>query len=161
MHRLLAAAIGIAPLPDSLRDKDALHDCSGNLNTRHRNAQMAGRASVELHTLIFFKDMSVVADARVVKVKANGLVVFVPKFGIEGPVYLVPKDSANNNNAQAPQFILDEEKQTVVSADGSIRFSVFDKCAVRIAVEEGASHRRSLKLTLVPRDELPASDRVA
>jgi hypothetical protein len=26
------------------------------LNYRHRNAQMAGRASVELHTLIFFRD---------------------------------------------------------------------------------------------------------
>jgi exoribonuclease R len=69
VHRLLAAAIGIAPLPDSVRDKEALHDCAGNLNTRHRNAQMAGRASVELHTLIFFKDNSVVADARVVKVR--------------------------------------------------------------------------------------------
>lgn len=68
VHRLLAAAIGIAPLPDSLRDKEALHDCSNNLNTRHRNAQMAGRASVELYTLMFFKDQSVLADARVVKV---------------------------------------------------------------------------------------------
>jgi hypothetical protein len=71
VHRLLAAAIGIAPLPDSVRDKDALHDCAGNLNMRHRNAQMAGRASVELHTLIFFKDNSVVADARVVKVRVH------------------------------------------------------------------------------------------
>jgi exosome complex exonuclease DIS3/RRP44 len=26
-----------------------------DLNYRHRNAQMAGRASVELHTVIFFK----------------------------------------------------------------------------------------------------------
>lgn len=32
--------------------------------------------------------------------KANGLVVFVPKYGIEGPVYLVPKDAANNVNQQ-------------------------------------------------------------
>ena len=29
---------------------------------------MAGRASVELHTLIFFKDQEVVADARVTRV---------------------------------------------------------------------------------------------
>uniref|UniRef100_A0A383VI63 Uncharacterized protein n=1 Tax=Tetradesmus obliquus TaxID=3088 RepID=A0A383VI63_TETOB len=159
VHRLLAAAIGIAPLPDSVRDKDALHDCANNLNTRHRNAQMAGRASVELHTLIFFKDNSVVADARVVKVKQNGLVVFVPKYGIEGPVYLTPKDAANNANA-TQQFVLDEEKQTVVSTDGSIRFAVFDKCAVRITVEEGASHRRSLLLALVPRSELPGTDQL-
>jgi hypothetical protein len=31
-------------------------DCPADLNYRHRNAQMAGRASVELHTLIFFKN---------------------------------------------------------------------------------------------------------
>lgn len=29
VHRLLAAAIGIAPLPEALRDSDALHDCAG------------------------------------------------------------------------------------------------------------------------------------
>ena len=29
VHRLLAAAIGIAPLPDDLRDQELLHDCSG------------------------------------------------------------------------------------------------------------------------------------
>lgn len=29
VHRLLAAAIGIAPLPEALRDQDDLHDCSG------------------------------------------------------------------------------------------------------------------------------------
>eukprot|EP00775_Hariotina_reticulata_P011972 gene11972-12115_t len=147
----------IRRVEDNLRDKDALHECSANLNTRHRNAQMAGRASVELHTLIFFKDRSVVADARVTKVKANGLVVFVPKYGIEGPVYLVAKDAVNN---QQQQYILDEEKQTVVSADGRTSFTVFDKCAVRISVEEGASHRRSLALALLPRDDLDPADRV-
>ena len=38
------------------------------MNLRHRAAQQAGRASTELHTLIFFKDRTVVADARVTKV---------------------------------------------------------------------------------------------
>ena len=59
-----------------------------NMNVRHVNAQMAGRASTELHTKIFFRGKETLADARVVKVQANGLVVFVPKFGIEGPVFL-------------------------------------------------------------------------
>lgn len=43
-----------------------------NLNVRHRNAQLAGRASVELHTLIFFRNKNTLADARVVKV-SHGL----------------------------------------------------------------------------------------
>eukprot|EP00983_Pelagomonas_calceolata_P128259 1161493-Pelagomonas_calceolata.AAC.3 len=46
---------------------EGLRAGADNLNKRHRNAQMAGRASVELHTLIFFKDRTVHADARVTK----------------------------------------------------------------------------------------------
>ena len=36
-------------------------------------AQMAGRASVELHTLVFFKDREVVADARVTKARVDAV----------------------------------------------------------------------------------------
>ena len=68
VHRLLAASLGLAPLPDSARDRAGVHALTDNLNTRHRNAQMAGRASVELHTLIFFKDRTIVADARITRV---------------------------------------------------------------------------------------------
>jgi exosome complex exonuclease DIS3/RRP44 len=72
VHRLLGALLGLAPLPDAVRDRDALRGCADNLNVRHRNAQMAGRASVELHTLIFFRGRDVVADARVTKVGRGG-----------------------------------------------------------------------------------------
>ena len=68
MHRLLAASLGLAPLPESARDRTGVHALTDNLNTRHRNAQMAGRASVELHTLIFFKDRTIIADARITRV---------------------------------------------------------------------------------------------
>ncbi len=34
-------------------------------------AQMAGRASVELHTLIFFRGREVVADARITKARPH------------------------------------------------------------------------------------------
>jgi S1 domain len=64
-----------------------------NMNVRHTNAQMAGRASTELHTIQFFRGCETLADARVVKVQANGLLVFVPKYGIEGPVFFGAKGS--------------------------------------------------------------------
>lgn len=112
--------------------------------------------------------------------KANGLVVFVPKYGIEGPVYLTAKAkeqqrqqvgaaaSVSGQSSAAAEgnlslegqdeFILDEEKQTVVSKDGSRRFTVFDKAAVRISVVEGTGRRRQLLLQLVERALLPASE---
>lgn len=69
VHRLLAASLGIASLPESARDGQALQRSAGNMNLRHRNAQMAGRASAELHTLIFFKARAIVTEARVFKVR--------------------------------------------------------------------------------------------
>lgn len=71
VHRLLAASLGIASLPESARDSQALQRSAGNMNLRHRNAQMAGRASAELHTLIFFKARAIVTEARVFKVRVS------------------------------------------------------------------------------------------
>ena len=68
VHRLLAASLNLSPLPESARDRAGVHALTDNLNTRHHNAQMAGRASVELHTLIFFKDRTIFADARITRV---------------------------------------------------------------------------------------------
>ncbi len=104
--------------------------------------------------------------------RANGLVVFVPKYGIEGPVYLtekgragaaartggVPSAAAAHAEAQEEEFVLDEEKQSVASRDGSVRYTVFDRAAVRISVVEGAGHRRQLLLQMVDRALLPASE---
>lgn len=152
VHRLLAASLGIAQLPASAQDRSELHSLAANLNERHRNAQFAGRASVELHTLIFFKNRPITADARIVKVRQNGIIVFVPKFGIEGPVYFVAKGA----EAEAA-FTIDETKQCVSAVDGSASYTVFDKVAVFIKVEEAAGGRRQLVLTLASRDDLDSS----
>ena len=78
--------------------------------------------------------------------RANGLIIFIPKYGIEGTVHLNPKDkegqeAAPQRNGSASEaaggFVLDEEKQTVTSPDGSLAFTVFDK--VRVASGENSS----------------------
>ena len=105
------------------------------------------------------------------QVRANGLVVFVPKYGIEGPVYLTEKAKATQldqtgargqnrlRQAQAEEeWVLDEERQSVAARDGSARYTVFDKAAVAISVVEGAGHRRQLLLQLADRALLPAAE---
>lgn len=91
VHRCLAASLHLIPLPESLKDRDLMAEVVDNMNVRHTNAQLAGRSSVELHTRIFFRGKTTLADARVVKLQANGMIVMVPKFGIEGPVYFGEK----------------------------------------------------------------------
>ena len=59
---------------------------------------------MELHTHIFFKKKPVErCEARVVRVKANGVVVFVPKFGIEAPlVFDSAADSGGSTEEEWP-----------------------------------------------------------
>ncbi|GJP42959.1 hypothetical protein CLOM_g2479 [Closterium sp. NIES-68] len=161
VHRLLAAAIGLTPLPDQTKDKNALTALTDNLNYRNRNAQMAGRASVELHTLIFFRTRPTDAEGRIVMVRSNGLIVFVPKYGIEGPVYLIPKEppkgkavaiaaaSKLDGNVASSDWVVDEKTQTVESKDGKRRFKVLDTVTVHIEVIEPQPNRPKLSLTLV------------
>ena len=108
---------------------------------------MAGRASVELHTLIFFKNRTVVTDARVTKVRANGLIVFIPQYGIEGPVYFSgPQEDAAPNM----DWELEAEAMVVRSRDGCKQFGIFDACFVEISVESvgkvGGRQRLALRL---------------
>lgn len=161
VHRVLAAALGLEPLPESSRDREGLRACSDNLNKRHHNAQMAGRASVELHTLIFFGPRKVLADARVMRVKENGLIVFVPRYGIEGPVYFSPPASNDKGKVErvAPLYEFDEEAQTLCQ-DGKVMYSIFMPCAVSISVEEGIGHRKRLVLSLIDRKDLSSADKI-
>ena len=151
VHRVLMAVLGLQPLPDGLRDRDFMHLVVDNLNVRHKNAQLAGRASVDLHTLIFFKDKQVVADARITRVKRNAIIVFVPKFGLEGSVMLPDEDD----------YLLDDDKQALTRrADGAVVYKIFDKCAVNIRVEEGFGRRKALVLEMTDRSLLEAGETV-
>ena len=67
VHRLLGASLALSVLPESIQDRQNLRGLSDNLNTRHRNAQFAGRASVELYTLLFFLNKPTLADGRITK----------------------------------------------------------------------------------------------
>ncbi|KAG7584150.1 Ribonuclease II/R [Arabidopsis suecica] len=144
VHRLLAASLGIYKLPTVFQDRPQLTSVADNLNYRHRNAQMASRASVELHTLIYFRNRPTDAEARVVKIRSNGFIVFVPKYGIEGPVYLTGKGEKG-----AGEWYVDEEKQKIVKMDGSLSYSVLQTVKIHMEVVEPQPNRPKLQLTLL------------
>eukprot|EP00892_Ulva_mutabilis_P007742 jgi/Ulvmu1/533/UM001_0541.1 len=155
VHRCLSAALGLTALPDGLKDHEYMEEIVTNMNERHINAARASRSSAQLHTLIFFRDRAgLVADARVLKVQANGLIVLVPRFGIEGPVFFGDGDDAPTG------ITLNEANQEVVLANGT-KYKVFSPCAVRMMIEKGANHREKLKIELVDRAQLEQSEEVA
>ncbi|XP_028776737.1 exosome complex exonuclease RRP44 homolog A [Neltuma alba] len=144
VHRLLAASLGISKLPSIFQDRLQLTSISDNLNYRHRNAQMAGRASVELHTLIYFRNRPTDTEARIVKIRSNGFFVFVPKYGIEGPVYLMPRAEKGSG-----EWYVDEQQQKIRKMDGSISYSILQAVAIHMEVVEPQPNRPKLQLTLI------------
>ncbi|XP_042385217.1 exosome complex exonuclease RRP44 homolog A-like [Zingiber officinale] len=143
VHRLLAAALGISRLPPIFMDGPQLTSIADNLNYRHRNAQMASRASVELHTVIFFRNRPTDTEARILKIKSNGFIVFVPKFGIEGPVYLVAKDKGSSD------WVVDEAHQKVTKAGTKITYGILQTVRIHMEVVEPQPNRPKLQLTLI------------
>lgn len=151
VHRLLASAINVAPLPPHLSSKSYMHDLCANMNRRHRSAQMAGRASVQLHTLIFFagdgakEELAYVLDVETAQASAPKVAVMVPRYGIEGLIRL-PIDANNNRLTRLPG----EHKLIFEKRNGSkVSIQVFDKVKVRIWVRGTDDHRRELMLDLI------------
>ncbi|CAM9627658.1 unnamed protein product, partial [Sphacelaria rigidula] len=146
VHRLLGAAIGVAPLPTFLMDKAHLHDLTENMNRRHRAAQLAGRSSVALHTEMFFAQNPTEEDAFVLSVDPSKLGVIVPRFGIEGSIKLDAGDG---------EFKFDQKKLTLVyvprisGGEGThSRIQIMDKVRVYVDVVNTAQHEGA-RMTLV------------
>lgn len=96
-----------------------------NLNYRNRMAQYAGRASVALNTHLFFKGRTQEEEGSVIFnniflrsndikifsyvlfVRKNALQVLIPKFGLEGTIYVSGKKGQGKKFAV--EFIYNEE----------------------------------------------------
>jgi exosome complex exonuclease DIS3/RRP44 len=145
VHRLLSASIGLEPLPASYENKDGMRIVTENMNYRHHNAQMAGRASVGLHTLLYFKNRPTIDTACVIKIKSNGAVVLVPKYGIEGPVYVCKKGGESSSG-----YRFEEKNMSLINLkDDTKSIKIFQEIQVKIEVVEVAPHRNSLVMSLI------------
>jgi hypothetical protein len=134
------------------------------INHRHRMAQLCGRASVNLHTLIFFRDKRVETDAVIMKVRSNGIVVLVPRYGehiflhsfvyilcahgwccwglkllrygMESPIQFITKDDAA---CVTSGWSFNEEKQQLTGP--GVTYQIFDRLRVCIYVQALKNHR--------------------
>ena len=149
VHRQLAAAIDYEPLDPSLLSKPKLEAVCRNINVRHRNAQLAGRASVEYYVGQALKGRVVEEEGFVMKVFENGFVVFVPRFGVEGTIRL--RDLAS------PEPVAEFEPEMYalripgLGKGGGLRVvELFQKVVVRISdVREESTGKRKIKMDLV------------
>ncbi|KAF1792815.1 Ribonuclease II/R, conserved site [Phytophthora cactorum] len=150
VHRLLAAAIGVAPLPSYLENKSHLHEISDQLNRRHHAAQLAGRASVTLHTVLYFQQYPTRTDAVITKVKNNGVGVLLPRFGIEGMIFLCEK--GEQDDEEIVKFDGNRHTLTLVQKNNR-KLQVFDRVRVKVYVALTFGNRQELKMDLLDEDD--------
>ena len=149
VHRQLAAAIGYEGLDGSLLSKPKLEAVCKNINIRHRNAQMAGRASIEYYVGQALKGRVVEEEGFVMKVFENGFVVFVPRFGIEGVIRL--RDLASPE----PMAEFEQEEYSLkVKGLGKkgrdLTIELFQKVNLKVSdVKEESTGKRKIKMELV------------
>ena len=141
------------------------------MNRRHKAAQYAQRASVNLNTLLYFKLKPSVEDAYVLSVMPDAVTILVPRFGIEGTVNFELKSGSNGDtstgtgtgvspvykyNIQAIEH--DPDAHTVQlscsnnpssSSPSSITLQVFQQVRVKIVTVESASGQRNLEIDLL------------
>ncbi|KAK9459123.1 uncharacterized protein V1516DRAFT_656025 [Lipomyces oligophaga] len=145
-HRQLAAAISYEPLHESLRDKPRLERICQNINRRHRNAQFAGRASIEYHVGRFLKNKEIETEGYIMKVFSNGFVVFVTQFQIESAIRI-----SELTGPEIPNEFDEEHYQLVLYPDTEreIKLQLFDKVIVRVETElEESTGKRKVVLRL-------------
>merc|ERR1712112_15020 len=128
VHRLLAVSIDADSTYANLVDKKHTEKVANNINYRHRMAQYAGRASVNLHTHIFFKDRVEDEEGYVLFVRQNALQVLIPKYGLEGTIYL--RDSKTKGS---DGWVFDDEEPSQTK-DG-VKLTLFHKMVVQLSLD--------------------------
>lgn len=160
-HRQLAYAIGYdgqgsENIDQGLRNNSKLEDVCRNLNFRHRNAQMAGRASIEYYVGQALKarsekapDSKIDVEGYVMRVFENGIVVFVPQFGVEGLVRL--DDFELRHSEESPresEYDAEAYKLRVFEKgkeENAMQVELFQQLKVRVSSEEKGGARQKGK----------------
>lgn len=173
-HRQLAASIGYEPLEQSHRDQEKMQAICQNINKRHRNAQFAGRASIEYYVGQVLKTMGEkkggsgeaeegqnIQEGYIIKVFSNGISILVPKFGVESLIHLedlgVPESAQYIEETFTLEIIpksdasSNKDKKSKKADPPKMRqLSIFDKILVNVkSVKDESSGKRKVKMELV------------
>lgn len=79
------------------------------------------------------------------KIRSNGFIVFLPKYGIEGPVYLTPRGGDKGGG----DWFVDEQHQQIKKMDGSLSYGVLQAVRIHLEVVEPQPNRPKLLLSLL------------
>ncbi|XP_053844280.1 DIS3-like exonuclease 1 isoform X3 [Vidua macroura] len=166
VHRLLLAATlrgTTGEVKDNIISNKDLEELCRHINNRNRAAQRAQKQSTELFQCMYFRDRSAesdercVADGVIYSIRTNGVLVFVPRYGIKGAAYMKNKEGlviscqgAGSCQWKPGSLHRSQHKITSTTATGdSMTLSLFDHITVRILVQTSRCHAETIKLEII------------
>ncbi|XP_063508371.1 DIS3-like exonuclease 1 isoform X1 [Pongo pygmaeus] len=166
VHRLLMAAISKdkkMEIKGNLFSNKDLEELCRHINNRNRAAQHSQKQSTELFQCMYFKDKDpateerCISDGVIYSIRANGVLVFIPRFGIKGAAYLKNKDGLviscgpDSCSEWKPGSLQRfQNKITSTTTDGeSVTFHLFDHVTVRISIQVSRCHSDTTRLEII------------
>ncbi|KAM6304566.1 DIS3-like exonuclease 1 [Podargus strigoides] len=166
VHRLLMAATlkeTKGDVKDNVFSNKDLEELCKHINNRNRAAQRAQKQSTELFQCMYFKDKApdtderCIADGVIYSIRTNGVLVFVPRYGIKGAAYMKNKEglviscqgerSCEWKPGSLHRF---QHKITSTTTTGeSVTLSLFDHITVKILVQTSRCHADTIKLEIM------------
>ncbi|XP_036161379.1 DIS3-like exonuclease 1 isoform X4 [Myotis myotis] len=166
VHRLLMAAISKdkkMEVKENLFSNKDLEELCKHINNRNRAAQHSQKQSTELFQCMYFKDKDqeteerCIADGVIYSIRTNGVLVFIPRFGIKGAAYLKNKDGLviscgpDSRSEWKPGSLQRFQNKITSTTTGgeSITFHLFDHVTVRISVQASRCHSDTIRLEIM------------
>ncbi|KFP22692.1 DIS3-like exonuclease 1, partial [Egretta garzetta] len=166
VHRLLMAATlkeTKGDVKDYIFSNKDLEELCRHINNRNRAAQRAQKQSTELFQCMYFKDKTpetderCIADGVIYSIRTNGVLVFVPRYGIKGAAYMKNKEglviSCQGDRScewKPGSLHRSQNKITSTTTTGeSVTLSLFDHITVKILVQTSRCHADTIKLEII------------
>ncbi|XP_061036146.1 DIS3-like exonuclease 1 isoform X5 [Eubalaena glacialis] len=166
VHRLLMAAISKdkkREIKEDLFSNKDLEELCRHINSRNRAAQHSHKQSTELFQCMYFKDKDpeteerCISDGVIYSIRTNGVLVFIPRFGIKGAAYLKNKDglviscSPDGHSEWKPGSLQRFQNKITSTTTGgeSVTFHLFDHVTVRISVQASRCHSDTIRLEII------------
>merc|ERR1719278_1842050 len=144
VHRLLAVSIDADSTYANLVDKKHTEKVANNINYRHRMAQYASRASVNLYTHIYFRNCLRDETGYILFIRQNAVQLLIPKYGLEGTLFL---RSTSKQNSSDLDWVFDEEEPSQTCGD--VKLTLFMKLTVQVSLDSSDVQHEKLAVRLV------------
>ncbi|XP_058593288.1 DIS3-like exonuclease 1 isoform X2 [Neofelis nebulosa] len=175
VHRLLMAAISKdkkMEMKDNLFSNKDLEELCRHINNRNRAAQHSQKQSTELFQCMYFKDKDpeneerCISDGVIYSIRTNGVLLFIPRFGIKGAAYLKNKDGLviscgpDGRSEWKPGSLQRFQNKITSTTTGgeSVTFHLFDHVTVRISVQASRCHSDTIRLEIISNKPYMSSD---